>query len=270
MVHIQIKRYLVRKYPRFSKYIPDRYYPYRFAGGRIFLNIRESQMMFERSLGLYETEKMEVVSAYLKPGMTFVDVGANKGDFTLVAAKRVGSFGRVVSFEPEPSNCYWLRRSIGKNGYSNIELIEAAAGETDGEAVLYLGEKSGWHSLRPHPLLCEGTTKVSQIRLDSLSESGRIGKIDMIKVDVEGAEIEVLRGGWRTLSSNPDIVLLMDIHPQRGVDPRRVVALLADMRYDIYEMKIPHRRICHVEDNLREVMAVHRDNARLAGELCAS
>jgi hypothetical protein len=80
------KRVLVNHHGVVSWLIPDRYFPYRLAGGRIYLNVKESPMMLARAFGMYEVEKMEAVRVLLRPGATFVDVGANKGDFTLLAA----------------------------------------------------------------------------------------------------------------------------------------------------------------------------------------
>lgn len=72
--------------------------------------------MLSRALGLYEPEKTHELCSLLRPGMTFIDVGANKGDFTLLAAKCVGETGRVIAFEPAPENCKWIRESIAANG----------------------------------------------------------------------------------------------------------------------------------------------------------
>src|SRR5262245_25241322 len=100
------------------------YRPYFVEGGTIYLDIGESKMMRARALGRYESKKMSLVRNWLEPGATFIDVGSNKGDFTLLAAKVVGSDGRVLSFEPEPNNCYWIRKSIEANRYENIRLYD--------------------------------------------------------------------------------------------------------------------------------------------------
>lgn len=82
--------------------------------------------MLARALGLYEPEKTRAVQALLKLGETFVDVGGNKGDFALLAAKITGENGKVVCIEPEPTNLSWIRRSIDLNGYKNIQLCNLA------------------------------------------------------------------------------------------------------------------------------------------------
>jgi FkbM family methyltransferase len=74
-------------------------------------------------------------------------VGGNKGDFALLAAKLAGENGKVVCIEPEPTNHGWIRRSIELNGYKNIHLSNLALSDRDGECTLYLGTKSGSHTL---------------------------------------------------------------------------------------------------------------------------
>ena len=99
-----LKRLLKRSYPVISK-MPSFYRPYHVAGGRIYLDITESPMMLARALGGYEVAKHEAITSVLSPGSTFIDIGANKGDFALLAAKIIGTSGSVMAFEPEPVNC---------------------------------------------------------------------------------------------------------------------------------------------------------------------
>src|SRR5450755_4229427 len=141
------KSLLLTTYPIWSSLVPRFYYPYKFEGGRIYLNIKESRMMLQRALGCYEVTKHQAFKHFLRPGATFVDVGCNKGDFSLLASRLVGPEGRVLSFEPHPENCRWIRKSIAKNEYRNIELYELALSDTNGTAQLHIGEKSGFHTL---------------------------------------------------------------------------------------------------------------------------
>ena len=69
--------------------------------------------------------------------MVFVDVGANKGDFSLLAQRLVGDGGLVIAVEPEPENCHWIKKSIAANGYHGIRLVEASLSDGEGEATLY-------------------------------------------------------------------------------------------------------------------------------------
>src|SRR5436190_15184494 len=130
------KTLLLRNHGLVSRLYPSRYREYAFRGGKILLDVTESKMMLARALGRYEVPKHDAIEVLLKPGQVFVDVGVNKGDFTLLAAKLVGPDGAVLACEPEPKNCKWIRQSIDLNGYKNARLFELALSDESGEAQL--------------------------------------------------------------------------------------------------------------------------------------
>lgn len=234
----------------------DRHAAYTCAGGKIYLNLKESPMMLARPLDLYERAKMAAVRHFLKPGMTFVDVGGNKGDFALLAARVVGSSGAVLCFEPERENCHWIRKSIELNAYKNISLYEIALSDRNGMAQLYLGRKSGWHTLlngqeRSHG----GTILVRTATLDSILAKLSVEHIDLMKIDVEGAELQVLEGARNTLSANSRIVLLLDVHPRMGINPKQVGSVLTKMGFSIHAIDHPLNGPTEITDHLRELVA---------------
>jgi FkbM family methyltransferase len=250
------KTLFVKSHAYLAPILPDRHLALPVPGGRIYLNVKESPMMLARAFRLYEVGKVRAIKALLRLGETFIDVGANKGDFTVLAASIVSAAGKVLSFEPEPTNCYWLRKSIRLNGYHNIALHEMALSDTDGEVNLYLGEKSGWHTLLPgKPRRDRGVIHVARRALDTVLEETGQEKVDMIKIDVEGAELEVLRGAIRTLSSNKGIRLLLDIHPKLGVDPREVCLFLGELGFSMFRMRAPFDTPVQMDPSLKEVLA---------------
>src|SRR3989338_8733486 len=87
------------------------------------------------STGEYEAASMAYCKSVLKPGMTFVDVGANIGLFSLMAARQVGPTGKVYAFEPGADNCTLLRKNIEQNGYRNVTIVEKAVSEKPGPAT---------------------------------------------------------------------------------------------------------------------------------------
>jgi FkbM family methyltransferase len=206
--------------------VEERYRPYPFAGGLIYLDVDESPMMRARAEGRFEPEKIAALQRLLRPGMTFVDVGANKGDFSLIAARVMNDEGRVLCFEPSPENCSWISKSIELNGYRSIALHELALSDAEGHVPLYLGERSGWHSLVPGTEASE-SIEVEARTLDSALADTGDAHADVLKIDVEGAELAVLRGAARTLAEQPPLAVLIDLHPARGVDPAEVVSILA-------------------------------------------
>lgn len=237
----RLKNALEESQPTWQRFVPSFYYPYRFRGGRIFWDVTESRMMIERIFGTYEPNTYDAIATFLHPGQTFIDVGANKGDFSLYAASLVGKHGRVIAVEPDADNCRWIKRSVALNKYRQVLLREAALSERTGEALLYRGQKSGWHSLMPGlPGRDRGTVRVQTLSLDQLvAELGLHGRVAMIKVDVEGAEMMVLRGAIETLRRQPQPVIAMDIHPYLGVDPEEVCRFLEGLGYVLYEESAP-------------------------------
>jgi FkbM family methyltransferase len=140
----------------------------------------------------YEPGVSECLRNLLKPGMVFCDVGANFGIFTLLGSRAVGPKGRVFAFEPVPSNRRVLERNIALNGVTNVTVIAEAVSDTCGSARIFLSRDAGCHSISTEPLHYEGEfLDVVVTRLDQVKS---IERIDVLKIDVEGVELEVLAG----------------------------------------------------------------------------
>ncbi len=169
-----------------------------YYGGRIYLNLKESSMMIDRALGVYEYWKTCLFMRLIESDMIVADIGTNKGYFSFLFAKLMNDKGKVLSFEPHPGNCFWVRKSISANKYTSIKLFNCALSDREGKAVFYPGKKSGWGSLFFSPsatLSKEASFRVKTYRLDKILEEENIDNIDVIKMDVEGADLLVLRGG---------------------------------------------------------------------------
>jgi len=235
------KRLLINHHDKIRWCIPDRYFVCSAPGGKIYLNIKESSMMLERCFWLYEPEKTKAVQNFLRPGDSFVDVGGNKGDFALLAAKIVGPRGKVICVEPEPKNFGWITRSVQLNGYENIQLCNVALSDHDGEAALHLGAKSGFHTLLSGaPERDHGFVKVKTRTLDGLLRDSKIQSVNILKIDVEGAELQVLRGAAETIRANPHLVVLLDLHPSLGVNVAEVFDFLASLGLSVFQMRSPY------------------------------
>lgn len=158
-------------------------------------------------LGSYETDTQERIGALIGAGDVVYDVGANAGFYTLLAATLVGARGRVVSFEPVPSNLEVLRRHIALNDLVNVEVIEAAVADRDGIAAF---SAEGGHGATAR-LSESGNLRVRVTTLDTLRSEGRIPAPTLIKIDVEGAEYAVLRGAERLLRDTLPY-LIVELH----------------------------------------------------------
>jgi FkbM family methyltransferase len=162
----------------------------------------------------FEPRTAAFVVANLRHGDVFVDVGANLGFYTLIAASvlRQKGGGHVLAFEPNPPVRGLLAESVRLSGLEAfVTILPVALGASrSGRARFFLGDEhnSGLSTLRPWPghlgsgaLTAERTIEVECVSLDALLDEGRIQRADMLKIDVESAEAEVLVGGMRLLES---------------------------------------------------------------------
>lgn len=144
-----------------------------------------------------------------KEGEVVVDVGAHIGRYTLRASRLVGDKGKVIAVEAEPSNFAALLYNLKLNEANNVIPLDLAAWDCETTLELYIETSSTTHSLvRPRAKSIE----VKARPLDNVLEELGVEKVDWLKIDVEGAEVEVLRGLEKTLSQNPNLKLLVEIH----------------------------------------------------------
>ena len=164
-------------------------------------------------LGIYEKENQRKIAGIVTQGMTVLDVGANVGFFTLLMSRLVGPTGRVFAFEPLPANAARLIHHIDINSLSNVTVSEVAISREDGEASFSTGADCYHGRLEE-----DGTAsvRVPIASIDSLLKSGRIVLPDFMKIDIEGAEFDLLQGCKVMFESNrPPILLSMHGPDQR-------------------------------------------------------
>lgn len=146
----------------------------------------------------------------IRPGMTALDIGAHVGFYTLLLARLVAPGGRVVAVEPAPENLDLLRRNLSPGAPVPIEVLPVAAGAEDCDRALRLSDSSDTHSFFQHPLV--GHTQavlVPQRRLDHLIPAPP----DVVKVDVEGAELEALEGLEGVMTRDSPRAILVEVNP---------------------------------------------------------
>jgi FkbM family methyltransferase len=158
-----------------------------------------------------------------KQGDIVIDIGANIGRYTLIASKRVGTNGKVVAIEAHPGNFEMLNRNIKLNRLTNIISLNHAVYSKETKVKLYVpGEESG--NTIYNTLISDRATneekfvEVNANTLDYLLQSKGIKQeeVNWIKIDVEGAEFEVLKGAANILSKSKDIALLIEVHNLTG------------------------------------------------------
>ena len=190
-----------------------------------------------RELSVYQIHEpltTELVKRFLKPGMNVVDIGGNLGYYALLEAQMVGDAGRVIAIEPVASNFAQLSSNVAANGYRNVILENVAIGTINGSAPIYLSKKSNWHSLHPVPWATrEVSVRVST--LDSLLARHELPSLDLVRMDLEGYEIKVIRGMKSTIKKYRPR-LLIELHPQ-VVGPQAMVTFLKQLKALGYELE---------------------------------
>lgn len=154
-------------------------------------------------VGSFEYEKQHAFAQAVAAGDVVYDLGANVGFYSLLASVLVGSTGRVYSFEPLPRNIAYLKRHVALNHMSNCQVLEIAVSDADGEARF-----DPSHEPTMARLSSRGNTMVRTMRLDSLVSQGEISAPNMMKIDIEGSEMDALKGCAETIERHrPTIVL---------------------------------------------------------------
>lgn len=164
-----------------------------------------------------EAKVVKCIVDRLRPGDIVWDIGANVGYYTMLCAKAIGSKGKVYAFEPHPAACAVLRENINLNGFDNVEILPLAMGRTKGTFRLQVVDKvaSGVHRLvldPTEPLLDCKTVPVEVISGDEWLDQQAVNIPQLIKLDVEGAEEDVLCGIRGTLTDPQCHTVIAEIH----------------------------------------------------------
>jgi len=161
--------------------------------------------------GLYEADDWRFAQRLLEPGDVAVDIGANIGWYTALFVGRVQPSGRVYSIEPFPKNVARLKlfQSLLTRP-SLVQIIECAVSDRTGRETLHLNLYDAGHSLlehRGHPAFPGQVLEVETTTLDQLTRDLSIDSVGLIKIDVEGAELKVIEGGFKALESTKAVMV---------------------------------------------------------------
>lgn len=188
--------------------------------------------------GGFENTERAFVESFLLPGMTVLDIGAHHGFYTLLASRKVGPAGEVLAIEASPRERRKLNLHLRINRCKNVQVESRGLGETEGDAELYLVKEgqSGCNSLRK-PEIPDSTEAVPVriVRLDNILRDHQIEKVDFVKLDVEGAELSVLKGAPQLLTNRPRPAILVEVQDIRtkpwGYCAREIIRYLAAVDY---------------------------------------
>lgn len=166
----------------------------------------------------------------LGKGDVFVDVGAHIGKYTVLIAKVVGDEGLVIAVEPHPENYKTLMENVKLNNLKNVIALRMAAWSKEGKLKLFIGDSHSHHSIiRDYGF---GSIYVQARTLDKVFEELKVEKIDYIKIDVEGAELEVLKGLVKTFKKHSPTVIV-----EVWKDPTKIKKIMNFVHKIGYEMR---------------------------------
>jgi protein O-GlcNAc transferase len=160
--------------------------------------LREQQDFFE--------DELPFVRQVLQPGQNVIDIGANYGVYTLPMAQKVGASGHVWAFEPSASTAQFLAQGVAENGFGNVTLQQKAVSSAPGSAQLALHVHSELRSIVHGAVPPGGSEEVSLVTLDDCMDLFHWQDIDLIKIDAEGEEINIVKGGRRFFENNAPLV----------------------------------------------------------------
>jgi len=175
-------------------------------------------------LGTYELEKQRELARVIRPGMTIYDVGANAGFYTLLFARLTGPRGRVIAFEPFPENAANLLDHVSMNRLDNVTLVQAPLSARRELASFRAGASSSMGALSE----VETPLRMLTVTMDELIASYGVPQPDVVKMDVEGAESDVLRGAEQLLARRKT-VWFISLHGE--AQRLACAALLTDAGY---------------------------------------
>lgn len=189
--------------------------------------------------GAFEQDVSDTLDGLLRPGSVFVDVGANYGWHSLLAASVVGTTGRVIAIEPNPLNTRLLRRSAEENGFSNITVRTMATNDRDGFGALETDGSNGriisLDASIEEPVGCSFVVPCR--RLDGILERAGDPTVDVVKIDVEGFELATLRGATELIERHHPVIVSeffpLALLSTGGVEPESYLNALRDLEYSI-------------------------------------
>jgi FkbM family methyltransferase len=216
----------------------------RIGRADILLNPKDPVVSGALAFGVYERGELKRFSEVIRPGMTVVDVGANLGTYSAVALDRLQGHGRLLAIEPARENFFWLQRNarhnLGKMPSNRVTLARVALSDQGGWAILHKNPANKGDNRLYQDFLLPKQERVQTTTLDALCMKHGIDSIDVLKVDVQGLEVRVLRGAEKILRASPRCHLFCEFWPdgirKSGTGTERFIKILKANRFRLFEV----------------------------------
>lgn len=198
-------------------------------GVRFYIDTNDRGSMYSMlTRGAYEPLQTEIFKSILSPGMTFVDVGAHIGYYSMIAAKSVGDAGHIIAFEPRKYSHDLFLRNLAENGFRNVQLYSKAVSDREGVVSFYSDSLYNIHELASGK-----ETIVQTISLSDFLRANGIHKIDAVKLDIEGGEYLALKGMAAILRESPNPMVFLEFNPSfyekyGGISAQEFWAMLSE------------------------------------------
>lgn len=220
-----------------------------FRHKTVWVNTKDTSIVPSVISGDYETFELDIFMQLLKPGVTLLDIGANMGIYSLLAADKAK---RIFAFEPVPENLSLLRKSVKANSASSVKVIPAAVGEKDGSVEMHIIPNSlGTHGIYADS---ESTLTVQIVSIDNFIKEHSVGKVDLMKIDVEGYEPYVVKGAIKTLKKYKPIILM-------ELDSSLIKASQADPKTFVKELFSIYKYCYLIDERKKELTPLSVDEA---------
>jgi FkbM family methyltransferase len=190
--------------------------------------------------GVYEADSIRLLERIIAPGMTFVDVGANVGQYSLVASRLVEPGGKIYAIEPTPAVIELLERNVVRNNLTNVQICRLAIIDRNGEADFYLSRarRIGTSSLFENRRSRGGKIRVSCQTLDAFAAAQGLDKIDVVKLDIEGSEYAAIEGAPGVFAGADPPVMFIEFNEymlrRAGRSCAELYGLLRDLGYALF------------------------------------
>ena len=223
----------------------------RIGAATVWLNPSDPVVSGALAFGVYERGEIAFFRSRFAAGMTLIDVGANVGLYSALALSTAGFHGQVLAVEPHAESRRYLQKTIESNG-GRAEIVPLAASDRAGMLALYQNpDNKGDNRLYADPLLRDAES-VRADTLDNICQRAGIGTAQFVKIDVQGAEAQVVNGAKGLLGASRDCILMTEFWPyglaRCGADALQYLALLRELGFRLYQLSGSRPSLTEITD----------------------
>ena len=212
-----------------------------FGEAVVVLNPDDPVVSGALHFGVYEKAETKFFQTACRAGMTFLDVGANIGYYTALAARAVGPTGKIIALEPDPESFKYLEQTIAASAAENVQAFPVAASDASASLPLYISADNRGDNRLYAPEETRPQVEVEVVPADALLRENKIDTVDFIKIDVQGYEPKVIAGLRDTIVRSPKLTLLTEFWPKgirdAGGDPIEFLNTLRNLGLTLHELK---------------------------------